>query len=80
MRRELWSKLLRLPDKDLPFVVELGTVHTRISSEVYQQILKDVARSGGHLSPSATDQEIEIFHEELTQLMCWVLYRNPDLK
>ncbi|XP_033208973.1 TBC1 domain family member 20 [Belonocnema kinseyi] len=79
VRRELWPKLLRLPDQELPFVGGLETVHTRIPSEVYQQILKDVARSGGHLSPKATVQEIQLFHEELTQLMCWVLYRNPHL-
>ena len=80
MRRVLWPRLLRLPDKELPTVMGLETVHTHISSEVYQQILKDVARSGGHLPPSATDQEIQVFQDEMTQLISWVLFRNPHLK
>lgn len=58
----------------------LETVHTRIPNEVYQQILKDVARSGSHISQNATEKETENFQEQLTQLMCWVLHRHSELK
>ncbi|XP_043467109.1 TBC1 domain family member 20 isoform X1 [Leptopilina heterotoma] len=79
VRRVLWPELLRLPDKEMPIVTELGTIHKCIPCEVYQQVLKDVARSGGHLFSNTTEEEIQIFQEEMTQLICWVLYRNPHL-
>lgn len=58
----------------------LDTIHTCIPNEVYQQILKDVARSGSHISHNATEEETESFQEQLTQLMCWVLHRHSRLK
>lgn len=58
----------------------LETVHTYIPNEIYQQILKDVARSGSHVSQNATEEETENFQEQLTQLMCWVLHRHSQLK
>ncbi|XP_051158357.1 TBC1 domain family member 20 [Leptopilina boulardi] len=79
IRRILWPQLLRLPDKEMPIVDELETVHKCIPCEVYQQVLKDVARSGGHLFPDATEEEISRFQDQMTQLICWVLYRNPSL-
>lgn len=71
---------MRLVQEDFTPVTELETVHTHIPNEVYQQILKDVARSGSHMSQDATDTEIESFQEQLTQLMCWVLYKHSQLK
>ena len=59
---------------------ELDIIHTLVPDEVYQQILKDVARSGGHLHSDATEKEMEKFQDELTQLICWVLHRHPRLK
>ncbi|XP_031846938.1 TBC1 domain family member 20 isoform X2 [Nomia melanderi] len=50
-----------------------------VPNEVYQQILKDVARSGNHIPQSATQHEIDCFHEQLTQLMCWVLHKHSTL-
>lgn len=59
---------------------ELETIHNHIPNEVYQQILKDVARSGSHISEDATQDEIDHFHEQLTQIMCWVLHKHSTLK
>lgn len=58
----------------------LETIYTKIPNEVYQQILKDVARSGSHISPTATEEETEHFQDQLTQIICWVLHRHPELK
>ncbi|XP_012540167.1 TBC1 domain family member 20 [Monomorium pharaonis] len=80
VRRVLWPKLLRLVQLDeLAPVNGLETVHTYIPNEIYQQILKDVARSGSHISQNATEKETESFQEQLTQLMCWVLHRHSQL-
>ena len=80
MRRILWPKLLRLPDREQPSVFGLDTIHTFIPYEVYQQILKDVARSRGHLPSNATEEDIQVFQEQMIQMICWVLHRNPHLK
>ncbi|KAL0132731.1 hypothetical protein PUN28_000459 [Cardiocondyla obscurior] len=79
VRRVLWPKLLRLTQPELAPVDGLETVHTYIPNEIYQQILKDVARSGSHISQNATEEETETFQEQLTQLMCWVLHRHSQL-
>ncbi|XP_029681041.1 TBC1 domain family member 20 isoform X2 [Formica exsecta] len=79
IRRILWPKLLRLVQEEFIPVNELETIHTCIPNEVYQQILKDVARSGSHISQNATEKETESFQEQLTQLMCWVLHRHSEL-
>ncbi|KYN01491.1 PREDICTED: TBC1 domain family member 20 [Cyphomyrmex costatus] len=79
VRRVLWPKLLRLVQLDLTPVNGLETVHTYIPNEIYQQILKDVARSGSHVSQNATEKEMENFQEQLTQLMCWVLHKHSQL-
>ncbi|XP_020293398.1 TBC1 domain family member 20 [Pseudomyrmex gracilis] len=79
IRRVLWPKLLRLVQEDSEPVSGLETVHTCIPNEIYQQILKDVARSGSHISQDATEKETESFQEQLTQLMCWVLHRHSQL-
>ncbi|GAB1864422.1 TBC1 domain family member 20 [Camponotus japonicus] len=79
IRRVLWPKLLRLVQEEFIPIYGLETVHTRIPNEVYQQILKDVARSGSHISQNATEKETESFQEQLTQLMCWVLHRHSEL-
>ncbi|XP_071575041.1 TBC1 domain family member 20 [Temnothorax nylanderi] len=79
VRRVLWPKLLRLAQPEPTPVDGLETVHTYIPNEIYQQILKDVARSGSHISQSATEKETESFQEQLTQLMCWVLHRHSHL-
>ncbi|XP_014480936.1 PREDICTED: TBC1 domain family member 20 [Dinoponera quadriceps] len=79
VRRVLWPKLLRLVQEDSVPVDGLETIHTCIPNEVYQQILKDVARSGSHISQNATEEETESFQEQLTQLMCWVLHRHSRL-
>ncbi|KOC68057.1 TBC1 domain family member 20 [Habropoda laboriosa] len=79
IRSVLWPKLLRLSEESSFSVNGLETIHNRIPNEVYQQILKDVARSGSHISQNATQREIDHFHEELTQLMCWVLHKHSTL-
>jgi len=71
---------LRLVQEKSEPVDGLETIHTYIPNEVYQQILKDVARSGSHISHNATEKETESFQEQLTQLMCWVLHRHSQLK
>lgn len=77
----MWPKLLRLAQLEQTALVDgLETVHTYIPNEIYQQILKDVARSGSHISQSATEKETESFQEQLTQLMCWVLHKHSQLK
>ncbi|KOX76217.1 TBC1 domain family member 20 [Melipona quadrifasciata] len=80
IRRILWPKLLRLSEESNFSVTELETIHSHIPNEVYQQILKDVARSGSHISQDATQHEIDHFQEQLTQLMCWVLHKHSVLK
>ncbi|XP_076750905.1 TBC1 domain family member 20 [Xylocopa sonorina] len=79
IRRVLWPRLLRLPEEGTFSVNGLETVHNLIPNEVYQQILKDVARSGSHISQNAVQQEIDLFYEQLTQLMCWVLHKHSKL-
>ncbi|CAK9805556.1 TBC1 domain family member 20 [Anthophora quadrimaculata] len=79
IRSVLWPKLLRIPEESSFSVNGLETIHNEIPNEVYQQILKDVARSGSHISQNATQHEIDHFHEELTQLMCWVLHKHSTL-
>ncbi|XP_076244708.1 TBC1 domain family member 20 isoform X1 [Calliopsis andreniformis] len=79
IRRVLWPKLLRLSEENNLLIHELEMIHDRIPNEVYQQILKDVARSSSHISQNATEHEIEHFHEQLTQLMCWVLHKHSTL-
>lgn len=71
---------MRLVQEEFTSVNGLETVHSCIPNEVYQQILKDVARSGSHISQNATEEETESFQEQLTQLMCWVLHRHSELK
>ncbi|XP_008549043.1 TBC1 domain family member 20 isoform X2 [Microplitis demolitor] len=80
IRRVLWPKILRLTDNESNKVgEELDSIHTLIPDEIYQQILKDVARSGSHLSHNATKSEIDTFHNELTKIICWVLYKHPNM-
>ncbi|XP_076630417.1 TBC1 domain family member 20-like isoform X1 [Colletes latitarsis] len=79
IRRVLWPKLLRLPEESIFSINGLETIHNLIPNEVYQQILKDVARSGSHISQNATQHEMDHFHEQLTQLMCWVLHKHSML-
>ncbi|XP_033354646.1 TBC1 domain family member 20 isoform X1 [Bombus vosnesenskii] len=79
IRRALWPTLLRLSEETTFSVTGLETIHSHIPNEVYQQILKDVARSGSHISQNATQHEIDHFHEQLTQLMCWVLHKHSML-
>lgn len=76
----MWPTLLRLSEETTFSVTGLETIHSHIPNEVYQQILKDVARSGSHISQNATQHEIDHFHEQLTQLMCWVLHKHSMLK
>ncbi|OAD52279.1 TBC1 domain family member 20 [Eufriesea mexicana] len=57
IRRIVWPKLLRLSEEDNFSVTELKTIYTHIPNEVYQQILKDVARSGSHISQNAMQHE-----------------------
>lgn len=80
MRRILWPKLLRIEEKDTPSNEELEEIHTLVADSVYQQILKDVARSGGHLPPEATELEHKEFQDKLVQIICWVLHKHPELK
>ncbi|XP_054005693.1 TBC1 domain family member 20 isoform X1 [Hylaeus anthracinus] len=79
IRRVLWPKLLQLSEENVLSTNGLETIHNCIPNEVYQQILKDVARSGSHISQNATQQETDCFHKQLTQLMCWVLHRHSTL-
>ncbi|XP_017764667.1 PREDICTED: TBC1 domain family member 20 isoform X2 [Eufriesea mexicana] len=79
IRRIVWPKLLRLSEEDNFSVTELKTIYTHIPNEVYQQILKDVARSGSHISQNAMQHEVDHFHEQLTQLICWVLHKHSIL-
>ncbi|KAI4493740.1 hypothetical protein M0804_001916 [Polistes exclamans] len=79
IRRVLWPKILRLSKEKIVPIDELETIYTKIPNEVYQQILKDVARSGSHISPTATEEETEHFQNQLTQIICWVLHKHPEL-
>ncbi|XP_078048855.1 TBC1 domain family member 20 [Augochlora pura] len=79
VRRVLWPRLLRLSEENSLPIDGLETIQDCVPNEVYQQILKDVARSGSHISQSATESEIESFQEQLTQLICWVLHRHSRL-
>ncbi|OXU27335.1 hypothetical protein TSAR_007295 [Trichomalopsis sarcophagae] len=80
VRKFLWPKLLRLPDEELNMLGEdLESVHKLIDDEIYQQILKDVARSGSHMPEDTSEDAMEKFHKELTQIICWVLSRHPEL-
>ncbi|XP_011299098.1 TBC1 domain family member 20 isoform X1 [Fopius arisanus] len=79
VRRVLWPKLLRIDDEKTLDTSELSDVHKKIANSVYEQILKDVTRSGGHLPPDSTEEDYEIFHRKLTQIICGVLHRHPEL-
>lgn len=79
IRRILWPKLLRLSEENSLPVSGLKTIQDCVPNDVYQQILKDVARSGSHISQNATESETESFHEQLAQLICWVLHRHSTL-
>ncbi|KAK2587099.1 hypothetical protein KPH14_002865 [Odynerus spinipes] len=79
IRRILWPKILRLPKDELMPVDGLETIHTKVPKEVYGQILNDVARSRGHISQTATEEEVKHFQDQLTQIICWVLHRHPEL-
>ncbi|XP_014215444.1 TBC1 domain family member 20 [Copidosoma floridanum] len=80
VRKVLWPKLLRLPDmQKFEMVNNLENIHNLIDNDVYQQILKDVARSRGHMPEDASEDVIETFQKELTQIICWVLSRHSDL-
>ncbi|XP_066594722.1 TBC1 domain family member 20 [Prorops nasuta] len=79
IRRVLWPKMLRLSKEEPVSEDKLNIIHTCIPNDVYQQILKDVARSGSHIGENAKEEDTKVFHEELTRLICWVLHKNPDL-
>lgn len=57
----------------------LDAIHLCIPNDVYQQILKDVARSGSHMPQNASQEDMDNFYNELTQIMCWVLHRHSEL-
>ncbi|XP_043288689.1 TBC1 domain family member 20 [Venturia canescens] len=79
-RRKVWPRLLGLDDEEaLKNDQILDITTTRVPDDVYQQILKDVARSGGHLAVGASEKELENFQSEMTQLICWVLHRHSRL-
>lgn len=80
MRRFLWPKLLRLPENQAPTEDDLENVHKLIDNDIYQQILKDVARSGSHMPDDTSDDVMDNFQKELTQIICWVLSRHQNLK
>ncbi|XP_063993796.1 TBC1 domain family member 20 isoform X2 [Diachasmimorpha longicaudata] len=79
VRRVLWPKLLRIDEGRAVDTSELPQVHEKISDGVHQQILKDVARSGGHLPADSSETDYETFYRQLTQIICWVLHRHPEL-
>ncbi|KAF7992944.1 hypothetical protein HCN44_005725 [Aphidius gifuensis] len=79
IRKILWPQLLRIEGKNIPSIDELNDIHKKIQDSVYQQILKDVARSGGHLPADASELEHEKFQDKLVKIICWVLYRHPEL-
>lgn len=80
IRKFLWPRLLEIEEDEFQHVMGLSTIHEQVPQEVYQQILKDIARSGGHLHPDTTEEENEKFQQEMAQLICWVLHRQPSLK
>lgn len=80
IRRILWPQLLRIEEKNVPSIDEIHEIHTKLVDNVYQQILKDVARSGGHLPADATELEHKEFQDKLVQIICWVLHKHPELK
>lgn len=59
---------------------DLENVHKLIDNEVYQQILKDVMRSGSHMPEDTSEDAMEKFQNELTQIICWVLSKHSELK
>ncbi|XP_014230016.1 TBC1 domain family member 20 [Trichogramma pretiosum] len=79
IRKLLWPKLLKLPEKEDDVVESLEDVHKLIDGDVYYQIQKDVARSNSHMPEDTPDEEMEKFQMELTQIICWVLSRHPEL-
>lgn len=78
----MWPKLLRLTNAQIQIKNGkiLDKVHDHIPDKVYHQILNDVTRSSGHLPPDSTEADIELFHSELTKIICWVLHRHPQMK
>lgn len=71
---------MRLPDQEPEMVDDLENVHKCIKNDVYEQILKDVARSGSHMPEDTPEEAMEKFQKELTQILCWVLSKHPELK
>lgn len=61
-------------------VDDLEDVYKCIDNDVYQQILKDVARSGSHMPEDTSEDDMEKFQKELTQILCWVLSKHPEMK
>ena len=76
----MWPKLLRVSEQKLKMVEDLEDVHKFVDNEVYQQILKDVARSGSHMPEDTSEDAMEKFQKELTQIICWVLSKHSELK
>ncbi|XP_058802678.1 TBC1 domain family member 20 [Phymastichus coffea] len=79
VRRFIWPKLLRLPENQPPVEDDLENVHKLIDNDIYQQILKDVARSGSHMPDDTSEDAMNKFEKELTQIICWVLFKHPNL-
>ncbi|KAJ8686525.1 hypothetical protein QAD02_022319 [Eretmocerus hayati] len=79
VRKLLWPRLLRLPHEEPALVEDLDVVHKLIDPEIYQQILKDVARSQSHMPENTPEDLMEKFQTELAQSICWVLSRHPEL-
>ncbi|KAK0157861.1 hypothetical protein PV328_011551 [Microctonus aethiopoides] len=81
LRRILWPKLLRLTNAQIQIKNGkiLEKIHDHIPDKVYHQIINDVTRSSGHLPPDSTEADIELFHSELTKIICWVLHRHPQM-
>lgn len=80
IRCYLWPRILEIPEEEIRDVEDLENMYKKIPAEVYDQLLRDIARSSGHLSPNATEEETKKFHTEMAQLICWVLQRHPSLK
>ncbi|XP_011500588.1 PREDICTED: TBC1 domain family member 20 [Ceratosolen solmsi marchali] len=79
VRKFVWPKLLRLMDRDFKVINDLDSIHMFVDIEVYEQILKDVARSGGHMPVDTSEEDMENFQKELTQIICWVLSKHEEL-
>ena len=71
--------MLKLTETKASNINDLENVHKKIPDEIYQQILKDVTRSRGHIPEDTSDFEVEKFENELTQIICWVLSKHSEL-